>query len=671
MADIKTKEAADKEKWDDRKRDTKTKSSAEQETKAKPGENVKAKRATEKKKQDDSKRDTKIENSKQNEMKAELVQSYKTNGTAENEKSDNRKDTAKTKSSAKQEPKSESVKSIKTKDASKNDIKVLDKADDLARAVRTVSIRTKDQIENLSDDGQVTPEEYANDKIKYMAEGAAEDAGRLAKKGVKKTYDGGKKLTKDIKRRRNEKKAADEPIKQTAKSTGKQTAKTVEHTIKTQQRNIKTAEQTSRAAVKTTKETAKKAVKTAEQTAKASKKAAEVAAKTAQRAAQAAKDAAVATYRAAVVAVKATVAAVKAIAAGISKLIAAIAAGGWVALVIILVICVIGLIVGSCFGIFFSGDDTGTGMSMRTAITDINNEYQQKITDIRNGTAYDVLEMSGSRAVWPEVLAVYAVKTTTDPDNPQEVASMDDSKRQLLKDIFWTMNSISKSTQTKTENIIVETDDGNGNITETTEQQTRTYLYITVFHKTVDEMATQYGFNAEQKQQLTELLSEDKQKIWSQVLYGFSTGNDTIVQIALTQIGNVGGEPYWSWYGFNSRVEWCACFVSWCANEAGYIEIGVIPKFAGCCNGVDWFRDRGQFQDNSYTPNPGDIIFFDWDSPNGSSGPQDGLADHVGIVEKVENGIVYTVEGNTSDSCRERQYSVGYYEILGYAIPAY
>jgi hypothetical protein len=86
---------------------------------------------------------------------------------------------------------------------------------------------------------------------------------------------------------------------------------------------------------------------------------------------------------------------------------------------------------------------------MRTAITDINNEYQQKITDIRNGTAYDVLEMSGSRAVWPEVLAVYAVKTTTDPDNPQEVASMDDSKLQLLKDIFWTMNSISKALKPK------------------------------------------------------------------------------------------------------------------------------------------------------------------------------------------------------------------------------
>jgi len=113
------------------------------------------------------------------------------------------------------------------------------------------------------------------------------------------------------------------------------------------------------------------------------------------------------------------------------------------------------------------------------------------------------------------------------------------------------------------------------------------------------------------------------------------------------------------------------CFVSWCANECGYIDIGVIPKFAGCVNGVNWFKTRGQWADGSFEPAPGMIIFFDWDSPNGESGPQDGLSDHVGIVEKVENGRVYTIEGNTSDSCARRSYPLGYYEILGYGIPAY
>ncbi len=109
------------------------------------------------------------------------------------------------------------------------------------------------------------------------------------------------------------------------------------------------------------------------------------------------------------------------------------------------------------------------------------------------------------------------------------------------------------------------------------------------------------------------------------------------------------------------------CFVSWCANECGYLDAGVIPKFAGCVNGVQWFKDRGLWQDNSYEPRPGDIIFFDWNDENG----QDGLTDHVGIVEKVENGFVYTVEGNSGDSCRERRYSIGHYEIYGYGTPAY
>ena len=112
------------------------------------------------------------------------------------------------------------------------------------------------------------------------------------------------------------------------------------------------------------------------------------------------------------------------------------------------------------------------------------------------------------------------------------------------------------------------------------------------------------------------------------------------------------------------------CFVSWCADQCGYIETGVIPKYAGCVNGVNWFKDRGQWADNDIEPAPGMIIFFDWDN-KGSSGPQDGESDHTGIVERVEDGIVYTVEGNSGDSCRENHYAVGYYEILGYGIPAY
>lgn len=118
-----------------------------------------------------------------------------------------------------------------------------------------------------------------------------------------------------------------------------------------------------------------------------------------------------------------------------------------------------------------------------------------------------------------------------------------------------------------------------------------------------------------------------------------------------------------SWYGFGSRVEWCACFVSWCANESGYIDTGVIPKFAGCVLGSQWFMDRGQWQDGSFEPSAGHIIFFDWEG--------DGVTDHVGIVEWVENGTVYTVEGNSGDSVRQNSYPIGSSVIYGYGISAY
>lgn len=147
-----------------------------------------------------------------------------------------------------------------------------------------------------------------------------------------------------------------------------------------------------------------------------------------------------------------------------------------------------------------------------------------------------------------------------------------------------------------------------------------------------------------------------------QILYDPDT-TQLIVEVAASQIGNVGGEPYWSWYGFTERVEWCACFVSWCANQCGYIDAGIIPKFCGCTDGVQWFQSRGQWAGNTITPVSGMFIFFDWDG--------NGVPDHTGIVEKSENGNVYTIEGNTSDSCQKRSYQVGNYQIYGYGVPAY
>lgn len=582
---------------------------------------------------------------------------------------------------------------IKTRETVK-DVKVIDKAAVAGERMRNAFVRTKDQTQNLMDDGQMSPSEYAEDKIRYALEDTSREVGREVKCGTDKAVDRAKEArrqykeskrtadrTKDgVKRTSDTVRQAErgsarvrkaqgrtikstsrsgKTIKQTAKSTGQATAKTAKGTIKTAEKGVKTAQQTSKAAIKT-----------AETTAKATKAAAQASAKAAKAAAHAAKAAAKAVVAAAKVAAKAIAAAAKAIAAAVKALVAAIAAGGWVAVVIIVIICLVAAVV-ACFGIFFSSEDTGSDKTMQMVVQEINQEYQTELDNIKSSVTYDTLEMSGSMAVWPEVLSVYSVKVTSDPDNPQEVATITDEKEQILRDIFWEMNTITHSTTTEEVTVIIEADDGNGNILEEEVTETRTTLYIVVSHKTADEMALQYGFNEKQLEHLHALLEEGTSSMWAAVLYGVYGEDDRIVAVALSQLGNVGGMSYWSWYGFGSRVEWCACFVSWCANECGYIDNGVIPKFAGCVNGVEWFKDRGQWADGSFEPAPGMIIFFDWDSPDGSSGPQDGLSDHVGIVEKVENGRVYTVEGNSGDSCRQNSYPLGHYEILGYGIPAY
>ena len=558
---------------------------------------------------------------------------------------------------------------IKTKESVRNTVKTIDRAAVVSERIKSAAVRTKDTADTTEKNAapaETSPQEYGAQQIKDTVRRCVAETGvRLQKRGRRGFSDAKRNAgkardniqkCKDAFKGTQPKKATQQAVQKAGKGTLKTAQSAGKGTVKVAQKGVKSAQQTGRAAVKTAQTTAK----TAKVTAKAS-------AKAAQKTVQAAKAAAKATVQAVKVAAKATVAAVKAIIAGTKALIAAIAAGGWIAVVVILVLCVIGLIVGSCFGIFFSGEDSGTGQTMRQAVLEINADYQSKIDTTRTNLTYDKLEMSGSRAVWPEVLAVYAVKTTTDPDDPQEVATVDDSKKAILKDIFWQMNEISSRTESKTEEVITETDDGHGNIVETATTVTRTYLYITVSHKTAEEMADHFNFTDNQRQQLSELLAEENRRLWSAVLYGIYSGDDAIVTVALSQVGNAGGQPYWSWYGFDSRVEWCACFVSWCANECGYIDSGVIPKFAGCVNGVQWFKDRDQWQDSSFEPSPGQIIFFDWDN-KGSSGPQDGQADHVGIVEKCENGIVYTVEGNSGDSCRQNQYPVGQYEILGYGV---
>ena len=151
-------------------------------------------------------------------------------------------------------------------------------------------------------------------------------------------------------------------------------------------------------------------------------------------------------------------------------------------------------------------------------------------------------------------------------------------------------------------------------------------------------------------------------------IFGGIFGNGQIVQVAKQEVGSSNGEKYWRWYGFDSYVEWCACFVSWCGEQAGLIESGAMPKFSLCENGIAWFKSHGKWQETGGIPSAGSLVFFDW---NG-----DGISDHVGIVEKYEGGIIYTVEGNTGTNIGgnnvrgvwKHSYSVGSATILGYGI---
>jgi hypothetical protein len=599
------------------------------------------------------------------------------------------------------------VADIKTKNTVK-DIKVFDRAADVGTHMKNAFVKSKDAVESADrsatqtqDAGHNSPSEYASDKTSGAARDLSQRAANgLRKNPVKKASENINKTkgnVQEVKRQFGnikdavKKPATDQPRKEMVKraqdtarrtasrtrqatdrtiktldksgKTIKQSARSTEKTIKTASKTVKGTAKTAQKGIKTAEKAAKVTVKTAQQTAKATQRAAQAAAKAAKAAAQASKAAAKAAIQAAKIAVKVTIATVKAIIAATKALISAIAAGGWVAVVIILVICMIGLLVGSIFGIFFSGEDSGNGYTMPMAIQEINQEYADKIAEIRNNNSHDDVVMSGTRAEWKDILAVYAVKVNTDPTGAQDVATMDAKKKELLSSVFWDMNTITHLTETKeVTEVTVEGDGEDFTSTETT--VTKTILYITVSHKAADEMAAQYGFSEQQKAQLAELLSDQYADLWSAVLYGIHNGSGDIVAVAISQIGNVNGEPYWSWYGFDSRVAWCATFVSWCANECGYIDAGIIPKFAACqSQGIPWFKDRGLWQDPSYIPAPGDIIFFDWE--------QDGDSDHVGIVEYVEGEVVYTVEGNTSNSVARRSYRLDSAVVVGYGVPMY
>ena len=244
-----------------------------------------------------------------------------------------------------------------------------------------------------------------------------------------------------------------------------------------------------------------------------------------------------------------------------SDLASLLAIGGGIVLVVAVIVLLIGAVGSSGFGLFFSAGDEGE-YTIRTAMNEINQEYLAQIETIKASCYFNEFDLSGVRAGWREVLAVYAVKNALDPVSPMDVVTMTPEKKDELASVFWAMNEITVELSSRVEVALVETEDEDGNLVEEEVEYTVVILNIMIRGRSLYEVADAFGFTEDQWLQLQDLLSPEYGPLWSMVMYGVSVANGDSVSVALSQVGNVGGEPYWSWYGFPNRVEWCACFVS-------------------------------------------------------------------------------------------------------------
>ena len=588
---------------------------------------------------------------------------------------------------------------IKTRDAVKGTIKTIDKAAVASERMKSAYAKTKDKAEQgyYADESSAT--EYAADRVSCASERVTEEGvhqfNKQGQKSIQTTQENiGKTKDKiaDFKQKRAAKAAEqrmernmseqhglqirhgtasrsaapDMPqsgksplikTRQQSRKTIKTTARNAEKAVKsTAKGSVKTAER----GVKTAQATSKATIKTAEQTAKATKEAAKASAKAAQKAAQAAKATAKATAEATKTAVRDTIAAVKVIIAGTKALISALIAGGWVSVVIILIVVLLGCAV-SLFG-GGGGSNAYTPVSAEVeAYEPLIQKYakQYGIPEYVELIKAVMMQESGGRGLDPMQAAEGSFNTRY-PHEPNGIQDPEYSIQCGVQELKAALISAEVENPIDMEHIKLALQGynfGNGYISWA-KTNYGGYSY-----------ANAVEFSTMQAQRLGWESYGDTQypaHVLRYYPYGrafTSGGNQAIVEVALTQLGNEGGQPYWSWYGFDGRVEWCACFVSWCADQCGYLDSGIVPKFAGCVDGANWFKGNGQWQDRNYEPTAGTIIFFDWEN--------DGETDHVGIVEKCENGVVYTVEGNSGDACRQNKYSVGSSSIYGYGIPAY
>ena len=375
---------------------------------------------------------------------------------------------------------------IKVKDVAKKSIKTLNKAAIQTERFKDTIVRTKEKAEeSVSDD--INSVEYASNKIKFATN-----------------------------------RTVDEGIHQFNKQGQKSMMKTKENYQKTKVKIKAFKEKMKKGNVKSTIKNTKNTIKTSKQVAKNTKKTAQEALKNSQRAVKLARESARKTAQGIRIATKATISAIKAIIAGTKALITALIAGGWIAIIIIVVICLVGLLVNSIFGIFFSNQKTSANaVTMNEVVAECNQEFADKIQSIQDTNPHEDYVLDGSMASWKDILLIYTVKQSNGL-NATDVVTMDNNKKNILKKIFWDMNSL--SSEVKVEKVIEQ----GVNVNEEPKEVQKKVLHIKITSKTVEDMKLQYNFNAAQNKQLAELSSDKYANLWSGVIYGVNNSGEYV-----------------------------------------------------------------------------------------------------------------------------------------------
>ena len=546
------------------------------------------------------------------------------------------------------------------------DVKLLDRGMTVAEHMKNGFIRIKDQTGSTPLQNQGSSESVA-----YAQESIARTAESLSYHGGRQVIRQGRKIRRRI-IGRDQSVQEKVRLKKTAQSRGQSFRSTARHGVKTQDRGTQTVktlwklpssiktkgEQSIKAGEKAVKAAAKSsraAAKATAQTAKGVQMSARASVIAAQRAAYAARISAKVATVVLKIAAKAAAAAAKAAIAATKALISAIAAGGWVVLVILIVV----ILLGAALSLLGSNSETYTPVSEEVEAYDpLIRQYANEhgISDYVELIKAVMMQESGGQGTDP-MQASECPYNTEYANTPGGITNPEYSINVGIQYLASCLTEAEVESPIDMEHIklaIQGYNYGNGYIAWAKENYGG--YSVTNASDFSDMMAAQLGWSS----------YGDKQYV-AHVLRYFpygrlipTGGNGDLVEVALSQEGNSGGEIYWRWYGFEEYQPWCACFVSWCADQCGYIDAGTIPKFSLCSAGVEWFQSRGQFMYRIYTPAPGNLIFFDWGN--------DGTIDHVGIVVNVEDGFVNTIEGNSSNKVQRGRYATGDSTICGYGI---